>query len=102
MDRALHGIGGHDGAAALVGKRVYGVGCVVPQKVVRPAARLAQSVGIAAAKEIGLNVHLLDVEPALRNLFVHVLVAGVKAPGMAANRHQSGVFGKRYHALRVL
>jgi hypothetical protein len=62
VDRALHGVGLHDGAAGLVGEQVHRVRGVVPQQVVGPAARLAQRVHVGAAEEVGLHVHLLDVE----------------------------------------
>jgi len=59
--------------------------------VVGPAAGLAQRVGVGAAEEIGLHIHLLDVEFAGRDPVVDVLVAGVEAAGVAAHGHQAGL-----------
>jgi hypothetical protein len=70
------------------------VGGVVPQQVVGPAARLAQRVHVAAAEEVGLHVHLLDVELAGSDLLVDPLVAGVEAPGVAAHGDQAGDFSR--------
>ena len=42
---------------------------------------LAQGVHVGAAEEVGLHIHLLDVELARLDLLVHVLVAGVEAAG---------------------
>ena len=50
------------GLPRLVGEQVDGVRGVVPQQVVGPAARLAERVHVGAAEEVGLHVHLLDVE----------------------------------------
>ena len=63
----------------------------MPQQVIGPAARLAQGVGVGAAEEIGLHIHLLDVEFARGDLVVHILVAGVEAAGVAAHGHQPGL-----------
>ena len=49
-------------APRLVLEEVDGVCRVVPQQVVRPGARLAERVHVAAAEEIGLHVHLLDAQ----------------------------------------
>ena len=53
------------------------------------AARLAQRVHVGAAEEIGLHIHLLDVEFTGLDLLVHPLVAGVEAAGMATHSNQS-------------
>jgi len=73
------------------GEQVHRVRGVVPQQVVGPAARLAQRVDVGAAEEVGLHIHLLDVELARRDLLVHLLVAGVEAAGVAAHGHQAGL-----------
>ena len=101
VDGALQGVGFDDGAARLVGEQVYRVRGVVPQQMVGPAAGLAQGVHIAAAKKIGLHVHLLDIEFARPNPVVHPLVAGVKAPGVAAHGHQAFFLGELHHFSRV-
>jgi len=56
------------------------VGRVVPQEVVGPRARLAGRVDVGAAEEVGLNVHLLDLQFAGLDLVVDPLVA---SPAMA-------------------
>ena len=50
------------GLAGLVREQVHGVGGVVPEQVIGPAARLAQRVHVGAPEEVGLHVHLLDVQ----------------------------------------
>ena len=50
------------GSPRLVREQVDRVRGVVPQQVVGPAARLAERVHVGAAEEVGLHVHLLDVE----------------------------------------
>ena len=102
MDRSLHGVGLDDCAIALVGEQVHRVRRVVPKQVVGPAARLAQRVHVAAPKEVGLHIHLLDVERAALHLLVHVLVAGIEAAGMAAHRDPARFFLQRHHGLRIL
>ena len=59
----------------LVGEQVDRVRGVVPEQMVGPAARLALGVDVPAAEEIGLHVHLLDVELARHDPVVHLLVA---------------------------
>ena len=61
MLRPLHRVGADD-PARLIGEQIDRVRGVVPQQVVGPAARLALGVHVLAAEEIGLDVHLLDVE----------------------------------------
>ena len=97
----LDGVGLHHRAAALVGEQVHRVRGVVPQQVVGPAARLAQRVHVAAAEEIGLHIHLLDVELARLDLVVHPLVAGVEAARVAAHRHQAAGFGHAHRFLAI-
>ena len=69
----------------LVAEQVDGVRGVVPQQVVGPAARLAERVHVRAAEEVGLHVHLLDVELAGHDALVHPLVARVEAARVAAH-----------------
>ena len=51
-----------DRLAGLIGEQIDRMRGVVPQQMVGPAARLALGVHVRAAEEIGLHVHLLDVE----------------------------------------
>ena len=90
MDRPLHRVRLHDLAAGLVGEQVHRVRGVVPQQVVGPAARLAERVHVRAAEEVGLHVHLLDLELAGLDPPVNVLVAGVEAARVADHRDQAG------------
>ena len=91
MHRPLdaHGLTGE--FAGLVLEQVHGVAGVMPQQVVRPAARLAQRVRVGAAEEIGLHVHLLDLQLAGRDTLVDPLMAGIEAAGVAAHGDQPGL-----------
>ena len=101
MDRPLHRVGTDDGRATLVGEQVHGVRSVVPQQVVGPAARLSQRIDIAAAKEIGLHIQLLNVELAGLDFLMHPLVAGIEAPGVTGHRDQATALLQRNHLLRT-
>ena len=90
MDRPLHRVGVDDRAAGLVREQVDGVGRVVPQQVVGPAARLAERVRVGAPEEVRLHVHLLDVELAGLHTAVDPLVARVEPAGVAAHRDETG------------
>src|SRR5262252_1502119 len=91
-----------DGLAALVLKEIDRVGGVVPQEMVGPAARIARRVDVPAAKEVGLHVHLLDLELALLDLLVDVLVARIEPPHMAAHGGDAGLLGDLHQVLGVL
>ena len=73
--RALDAVGLHDLAAGLVCEQIDRVRRVVPQQVVGPGARLADRIDVLAAEEIGLHIHLLDVQLAGDDLVVYPLVA---------------------------
>ena len=62
MDRSLHGVAVGNGLAGLVLEQIDGVGGMVPQQVIGPAARLAGRVHVLSAEEISLHVHLLDFQ----------------------------------------
>src|SRR5215475_16199555 len=79
MDRALHRVTIRDGLAALVLEQVDGVGGVMPKEMIGPAARIAGRVDVLSSEEIGLHVHLLDLELALLDLLMDVLVARIEA-----------------------
>ena len=76
-------------------EQVDGVRGVVPQQVVGPRARLAERVDVPAAEEVGLHVHLLDVELARGDAAVHPLVARIEAPRVADHRDQAGLASGR-------
>jgi hypothetical protein len=63
---------------------------MVPEQVVGPAARLAGRIDVLSPEEIGLHVHLLDLQLALLDLLVDVLVARVEAAHVAAHRGDAG------------
>src|SRR5262245_10156002 len=102
VDRALHRVAVGDGLAGLVLEQVDGVGGVVPEQMIGPAARIAGRVDVLAAEEIGLHVHLLDLELALLNALVHPLVAGIEAAHMAAHGDDAGLLGDPHQRLGVL
>jgi len=97
----LHGVGLHHRAARLVGKQVNGVGGVMPQQVVGPAAGLAQSVDVAAPKEEGLHIHVLHVELACHHFVVYPLVAGVKAARVPAPDYQASLRLQCHYGLGI-
>ena len=59
--------------------------------MIGPAARLAGRVHVGAAEEIGLHVHLLDLELAGLDPLVDVLVARVEAADVAAHARSTPV-----------
>ena len=89
MDWALYGIGFHDGRACLVAEQIHSVGSMVPQQMVGPRACFAFGIDVFAAEEIGLHIHLLDVQFACGDFIVQVLVRRVEAAGMAYHRYQA-------------
>ena len=64
MDGALDGVG-DDGAAALVGEQVPPMWAAWCPAGGPSAAGLARRVHVGTAEEIGLHIHLLDVELAV-------------------------------------
>ena len=93
---------GDDLAAGLPGEQVDRVRRVMPQQVVGPRARLAERVHVRAAEEVGLHVHLLDVELARPDLPVHPLVAGIEAARVADHRDLARCLLRRADRLGVL
>ena len=102
MDRALHRVAVGNGLAGLVLEQVDGVGGVVPEQVIGPAARIAGGVDVLPSEEIGLHVHLLDLQFAGLDLLVHVLVARVETPHVAAHGGDAGFLGDLHQVLGVL
>ena len=90
------------GERALIGEEVDGVRRMVPQQMIGPRARLAERVHVGAAEEIGLHVHLIDMELAGQNLLVDKLMARVEATGVAAHRDEPGALLHRDDGFRVL
>src|SRR6185295_15573952 len=78
-----------------------GVGGVMPQQVVGPAARVARRVDVLAAEKIGLHVHLLDLELTLLDALVNPLVARVEAAHVPAHRDDAGLLGDLHQVLGV-
>ena len=73
----------------------------MPQQMIGPATRLPQSVHVGATEEVGLHIHLLNVEFARFDFVVHPLVAGVEATGVTTHRHQAFFFGHAHDFLGV-
>src|SRR5215467_4435383 len=71
--------------AGLILEQVDRMGRMVPQQMVRPTARLAGGVHVGATKEIGLHVHLLDLEFAVADALVHPLVARIETARMTCS-----------------
>src|SRR5271165_4426209 len=104
-DWALKRIGLHDRRAHLIGEKVDSVRRVMPEQMVGPGARLAERVHVGAAQEVGLHVHLLDMELAGRDLLVDVLVAWIEAARMTDHRDESGLllhFGDGFSVLETI
>ena len=102
MDRALHRVAVGDVLAGLVLEQVDGVGGVVPEQMVGPAPRIARRVDVLPPEEIGLHVHLLDLQLAGLDLLVDVLVARVEAPHVAAHGGDAGLLGDLRQVLGIL
>ena len=102
MNRALHGVGFDDGAAALVGEQIHCVCGVVPEQVIGPAAGLAECIHIGSAKKISLHIELLEIESAGADLLIDVLVTGVKTPGVATHGDQPSGFLQSDYLLGAL
>src|SRR5271166_335197 len=105
IDWALKRIGLHDRRAHLIGEKVDSVRRVMPEQMVGPGARLAERVHVGAAQEVGLHVHLLDMELAGRDLLVDVLVAWIEAARMTDHRDESGLllhFGDGFSVLETI
>ncbi len=78
------------GLAGLMQEEVHRVGRVVPQQVVRPAARLAEGVEVLPPEEIGLDVHLAQRQPAALDPLADPLVGGIEPPRVAGHRDEAG------------
>ncbi len=102
MDRPLHRVAIRDRLPGLVLEQVDGVGRMVPEQMVGPAARIAGGVDVLPAEEIGLHVHLLDGELALHDALVHPLVAGIEAPHVAAHGDHAGLLGDLHQIFGIL
>src|SRR3954452_24780681 len=101
MDRPLHRIAIGNRLAGLVLEQVDGVGGVMPQEVVGPTARVTRRVDVLAAEEIGLHVHLLDLELTLLDALVNPLMTGVEAAHVPAHRHDAGLLGDLHQLFGV-
>ena len=64
----------------------------MPEQVIRPASRLAFGVDVPATEEIGLHVHLLDVEFAGFYPLPDPLVAGIEPSRVPCHGHQPRLF----------
>ena len=93
----LNCIGFDDGTTRLVCKQVNGVGRMVPQQMIGPAASLAQGIHVGATEEVSLNIHLLNVELACFDFLMDPLVAGIETTGVTAHGHLTRFLGKAHH-----
>ena len=71
---AFNAIDLYNGFATLVGEEVNRMGSVVPQQVIGPAAGLSLGIDILATEEIGLHIHLLDIQFTGLDLVMYPLV----------------------------
>ena len=101
MNRPLHRIGFHNRATCLVSEQVDSMGSVVPKQMVSPATWLPKRIHIGASEEIGLHIHLLDIELPCFHFVVHILVAGVKAACVPTHGDQPFFFGQNHHRFSV-
>src|SRR5215471_15968592 len=85
MARPLHCKAFRDDLAGLILEQVDRMRRMVPQQMIRPTARLAGGVYVGAAEEIGLHVHLLNLEFAAPDPLVHPLVTRIEAAHMPAH-----------------
>src|SRR5580692_2032537 len=74
----------------------------MPEQMVSPGARLAERVHVGATEEIGLHVHLLDMELVLENALAHELMARVEAARVADHGDKPASLLLRDHGFRVL
>ena len=65
----------------------------------RSSCAAGRRVHVGAAEEVGLHVHLLDLQLARDDLLVHPLVARVEAARVAAHRDQAGLLLRSAPAL---
>ena len=102
MDRPLHRVAIGDRLAGLVLEEVDGVGGVVPEQMIGPAPRLAGGIHVLAAEEVGLHVHLLDLQLAGGDALVHPLMAGIETAHVPAHGDDAGLLGDAHQRLGVL
>jgi hypothetical protein len=70
--------------------------------VVGPAARIARGIDVLAAEEIGLHVHLLDLEFASLDALVNPLMARIEAAHMPTHGDDAALLGDLDQLLGVL
>jgi hypothetical protein len=70
--------------------------------VVGPAARIARRIDVLAAEEVGLHVHLLDLELALLDALVNPLMARIEAAHMPTHGDDAALLGDLDQLLGVL
>ncbi len=101
VDRPLDARATRAGLAGLVLEQVDRVRRVMPEQVIGPAAGLAQRIQVLAAKEEGLNVHLLDLQLTRADALMDPLMGRVEAPGMAGHRDAATTLGEIRQTLGV-
>src|SRR5215475_7099108 len=70
--------------------------------MIGPAARIAGRVDVLPAKEIGLHIHLLDLELTLLDLLVDVLVTRIEAAHVSAHRDDAGFLRNLHQRFGIL
>jgi hypothetical protein len=90
MLRSLDRVRLHDLAAGLIAEQIDGVCCVMPQQVISPRARLPQRIHVRAPEEVGLHVHLLDLQLAGGEALVEPLMRRIEPTRVPDHADQAG------------
>src|SRR5213593_3054103 len=101
MNRSLQcaHVGGY--FAGLVLEEIDRVAGMMPQQMVRPAARLAFGIHVGAAEKEGLYDQVLQLQFARFDSLVNPLMARVEAAGVSAHGHETRFFLDRENSFRV-
>ena len=92
-------IGNH--LASLILEQVDRVRGMMPEQMIGPAARLAGRIRVGATEEVGLHVHLQNLELALLHPLVNPLVARVEPPHVSRHAVDAGLLGDLSQLLGV-
>src|SRR5690242_8693094 len=101
MAGSLHRVAIGDHFAGLVLKQIDGVAGVMPEQMVGPTAWLAGRVRVRAPEEIGLHVHLLNLQLALADAIVNPLMTGIESPHMPGHGDDPGVLLDLHQLFRI-
>ena len=92
MNRTLHGADFRGGFSGLIMKDIDGVAGVMPQQMIRPAARFAFGIHVRAPEEERLHDEMLQLQLAGLDLLMNPLMTRIEAAGVAAHGDQPGFF----------